>query len=885
MLDKNFSPATVEAKIYKAWEDSGLMVANPTSTADPYTIMMPPPNITGSLHMGHAFTFTLQDVLIRFHRLLGQDVLWQPGTDSASLSTQVMVERHLETEGTDRRSLGREKFVERVWQWKEEKGSMITEQLRRLGAVPDWSRECFTMDEGLSYAVRYVFVELHRQGLIYKDKRLINWDPKLQTTLSDLEVETKELQGTIYYFRYPLEGNDTHSITIATSRPETVFGDVAVAVHPEDERYQHLIGQNLRHPLTRKLIPIVGDLHADPEKFTGAVKITPAHDFNDFEVGRRHGLPMINILDEAARLNDNVPEAYQGLDRFVARKRVIEDMHELGLFEKEEDAVIPTPHGEKSDVVIEPWLMDQWYVDAATLAKPAIKAVEQGKTKFFPQFWENTYFEWLRNIQPWCISRQLWWGHRIPVWYGPDGKVFVAMNEEDAYADAKAFYKEDVVLTQEEDALDTWFSSGLWPFSTLGWPTETPELARYYPTDVLITGHDIIFFWVARMMMMGLHFTGKVPFKTVYINALVRDEKGKKMSKTKGNVVDPVILIDAYGADALRFTLAALAVPGRDVKFSKDQVEGYRNFGTKLWNAARFAEMNECQFNPAFNPKILQVSVNRWIVAEVASLSCQIKEALETYKFNEAAQALYHFVWGTFCDWYLEFCKPKFASTGAEKTETQQTVAYILDQILRLLHPFMPYMTEVLWEHLHPKQGLLMGARWPEDEAISYPLESQDIRWLIQMITEIRRVRTEMNIPVAVFLTLSIYEASPETHRRVTFYEDLLFKLARLDHVKVFADSLPAEAAKGVAQAIVEEATLVLPLGNTIDVKAEKERLQKELVKTQQEVDALTSKLGNKDFVARAPQDIVETQQQRLKAAQLAVQKLETALKKLEGAE
>ena len=885
MLDKNFSPATVEAKIYKAWEDSGLMVANPTSTADPYTIMMPPPNITGSLHMGHAFTFTLQDVLIRFHRLLGQDVLWQPGTDSASLSTQVMVERHLETEGTDRRSLGREKFVERVWQWKEEKGSMITEQLRRLGAVPDWSRECFTMDEGLSYAVRYVFVELHRQGLIYKDKRLINWDPKLQTTLSDLEVETKELQGTIYYFRYPLEGNDTHSITIATSRPETVFGDVAVAVHPEDERYQHLIGQNLRHPLTRKLIPIVGDLHADPEKFTGAVKITPAHDFNDFEVGRRHGLPMINILDEAARLNDNVPEAYQGLDRFVARKRVIEDMHELGLFEKEEDAVIPTPHGEKSDVVIEPWLMDQWYVDAATLAKPAIKAVEQGKTKFFPQFWENTYFEWLRNIQPWCISRQLWWGHRIPVWYGPDGKVFVAMNEEDAHADAKAFYKEDVVLTQEEDALDTWFSSGLWPFSTLGWPTETPELARYYPTDVLITGHDIIFFWVARMMMMGLHFTGKVPFKTVYINALVRDEKGKKMSKTKGNVVDPVILIDAYGADALRFTLAALAVPGRDVKFSKDQVEGYRNFGTKLWNAARFAEMNECQFNPAFNPKILQVSVNRWIVAEVASLSCQIKEALETYKFNEAAQALYHFVWGTFCDWYLEFCKPKFASTGAEKTETQQTVAYILDQILRLLHPFMPYMTEVLWEHLHPKQGLLMGARWPEDEAISYPLESQDIRWLIQMITEIRRVRTEMNIPVAVFLTLSIYEASPETHRRVTFYEDLLFKLARLDHVKVFADSLPAEAAKGVAQAIVEEATLVLPLGNTIDVKAEKERLQKELVKTQQEVDALTSKLGNKDFVARAPQDIVETQQQRLKAAQLAVQKLETALKKLEGAE
>lgn len=881
MLDKNFSPSSVEESLYSAWEKSGLMAAGSKPQAVPYTIMMPPPNITGSLHMGHAFTFTLQDLLIRFHRMQGQDVLWQPGTDHASISTQMVVERQLAQENLTRHDLGREKFIERVWKWKAESGGTINYQLRRLGASPDWSRERFTMDEGLSAAVRHVFVELYRQGLIYRAKRLINWDPKLHTAISDIEVESLSLQGMMYYFRYPLEGQQGQFITIATSRPETVFGDVAVAVHPEDERYQGLIGQSLRHPLTDQLIPIVGDLHADPEKFTGAVKITPAHDFNDFEVGRRHNLPMINVLDKNACLNENTPPAYQGLDRFVAREKVIKEMEEKGFFEKAEPALIPVPHGEKSGVVIEPWLMDQWYVDAETLAQPALKAVETGQTKFVPQYWENTYFEWLRNIQPWCISRQLWWGHRIPVWYGPDGKFFVAMSEEDALQDAKAFYQKDVTLTQDSDVLDTWFSSGLWPFSTLGWPEITPEFKRYYPTDTLITGHDIIFFWVARMMMMGLHFTGEVPFKTVYINALVRDEKGQKMSKSKGNVVDPLILLNTYGADALRFTLASLAAPGRDVKFSQTQVEGYRNFATKLWNAARFAEMNGCVFNPEFTPLNLQVPINQWIAQQVATLSGEVKEALETYKFNEAAHHLYHFIWGTFCDWYLEFCKPKFVGAEDEKAETQQTVAWVLDQLLRFLHPFMPYMTEVLWKNLHPDAGLLMGKNWPSDHHLTYTEASQDMNWLIQVISEVRSVRAEMNIPPATHLSICFYDAGPTTHRRIHLSEDLLLKLARLKDIKVFSETLTHDDAKDAAQVVIGEATLLIPLTGAIDVEAEKERLNKELKKAATEIEGIEKKLSNQDFMARAPEDIVETQRQRLEKARLSVEKLEQALGRL----
>jgi valyl-tRNA synthetase len=878
MLEKTFSPHELEKQIYDAWESSGLMSAGREAKAQPYTIMMPPPNVTGSLHMGHAFTFTLQDILVRFYRLQGRDVLWQPGTDHAGIATQMVVERQLEQEKLSRRELGREEFTKRVWTWKEQYGNIITGQLRRLGATPDWNRERFTLDEGLSSAVRVVFVKLYKQGLIYRDKRLINWDPKLHTAVSDLEVETRQIQGSMYYFRYPLEDQKDTFITIATSRPETVFGDVAIAVHPEDERYQHLIGKNLRHPLTNQLIPVIGDIHADPEKFTGAVKITPAHDFNDFEVGRRHNLPNINILDASAHLNENVPEAYQGLERFQARQKVIEDMQEKGFFEKEEAALIPVPHSEKTGVIIEPWLMDQWYVDAETLAKPALKAVEDGQTQFVPKFWENTYFEWLRNIRPWCISRQLWWGHRIPAWYGPDGDVFVANSEAEAQIEADRYYKKPVTLTQEEDVLDTWFSSALWPFSTLGWPEETPEFKRYYPTDTLITGHDIIFFWVARMMMMGIHFTGEVPFKTVYMTALVRDEKGQKMSKTKGNVVDPLVLIEAYGADALRFTLAALAAPGRDIKFSKSQVEGYRNFATKLWNAARFAETNGCHFDPTFSPKDLDVPINRWVVTQITALSQEVKQAIENYKFNEAAHLLYHFIWGTFCDWYLEFCKPKFASSGKEALETQKTVAWVLDQILRLLHSYMPYVTEALWENLRPQEGLLMGASWPEPREISYIQESQDIEWLIRVITEVRSIRAEMNVPAASHLSLSFYDAGPDIHRRVREYEDLLLKLARLKDIKVFTESLTSDESQNAAQAIIEDTTLLIPLEEAIDLKAEKERLTKEIKKTKDEMSAIEKKLSNQEFISRAPQDIVETQQERLDSARLTLQKLEQAL-------
>lgn len=878
MLDKTFSPSSVEDTLYSAWEESGLMTAGSKPQAIPYTIMMPPPNITGSLHMGHAFTFTLQDILIRFHRMQGRDVLWQPGTDHASISTQMVVERQLGQENLTRHDLGREKFLERVWKWKEESGGAINYQLRRLGASPDWSRERFTMDEGLSAAVRHVFVELHGQGLIYRDKRLVNWDPKLHTAVSDIEVESLPVQGMMYYFNYPIEGQPDKYVTIATSRPETVFGDVAVAVHPDDERYQHLLDQFLRHPLTDQLIPIVGDLHADPEKFTGAVKITPAHDFNDFEVGRRHNLAMINILDQNGCLNENVPQAYQGLDRFIAREKVVEEMTKRGLFEKAEPALIPVPHGEKSGVVIEPWLMDQWYVDAATLAKPALEAVEDGRTKFVPQHWENTYFEWLRNIQPWCISRQLWWGHRIPVWYGPDGKVFVALNEENALRDAAAFYQKDVTLTQDQDVLDTWFSSALWPFSTLGWPDITPEYKRYYPTDTLITGHDIIFFWVARMMMMGLYFTGNVPFKTVYINALIRDEKGQKMSKSKGNVVDPLILLNTYGADVLRFTLASLAAPGRDVKFAQTQVEGYRNFATKLWNAARFAEMNGCVFNPHYTPENLMVPINQWIVQQTINLSREVKEAIEIYKFNEASHSLYHFIWGTFCDWYLEFCKPKFASEGEEKAETQQTVAWVLDHLLCFLHPFMPYMTEVLWKNLHPEAGLLMGAEWPQDEHLPYNEASEDIDWLIKVISEVRSVRAEMNVSPGTYLNLSFYDAGPTTHRRARLHEDLLIKLARLSQIKTFSETLSSKDAKGAAQIVIHEATLLIPFADAIDIGAEKERLNKELKKELAEIQGIEKKLNNQEFLSRAPQDIVETQQKRLDAAHLTVIKLKQAL-------
>ena len=669
MLDKTYNPAEIEARLYEGWERGGAFAADPNSNAAPYTIMIPPPNVTGSLHMGHALTFTVQDTLIRWQRMKGRDVLWQPGTDHAGIATQMVVERLLAEQGVDRRELGRDGFIERVWQWKAEFGGTITRQLRRLGASLDWPRERFTMDDGLSQAVRKVFVDLYREGLIYRDRRLVNWDPKLQTAISDLEVENLEVKGSLWHIRYPIEGEADRFIVVATTRPETMLGDTAVAVHPEDERYRDLVGKFAVLPLVGRRIPIIADEYSDPEKGTGAVKITPAHDFNDFAVGQRHGLPMPSILDRQGRVTlteiEDVlaPDAafvrtLDGMDRSAARKAIVAQLEQLGLLEKAEPYTHQVPHGDRGGVPIEPMLTTQWYANAEVLAKPAIEAVETGKTVFVPKQWENTFFAWMRDIQPWCISRQLWWGHRIPAWYGPDGAVFVGFSEAEAKAEARAKYGHDEPLTQDEDVLDTWFSSGLWPFSTLGWPEKTKELARYYPGDVLVTGFDIIFFWVARMMMQGIHFMGDVPFRTVYIHGLVRDERGQKMSKSKGNIIDPLELIDKYGADALRFTICALTGPGRDVKLGAARVESHRRFVTKLWNAARFCEMNGIAPDASFDPSRVTLPLTRWILDALNRAIEEASAALEAYRFDEYAAACWRFTWDTFCDWFVEFAKP-----------------------------------------------------------------------------------------------------------------------------------------------------------------------------------------------------------------------------------
>ena len=722
-LSKTYDPKAIEEGWYDRWESSGAFACDPASEADPYTIMMPPPNVTGSLHMGHALTFTLQDLLIRYNRMQGRDTLWQPGQDHAGIATQMVVERQLAAQNVDRRDMGREKFLERMWEWKAESGGTIQRQMRRLGASPDWDRNRFTLDDGLSRAVVKIFVQMHRDGLIYRDKRLVNWDPKLLTAISDLEVEQREQESSMWHLKYRLEGSEDEYISIATTRPETMLGDGAVAVHPDDERYKHLVGRMAILPLSNRPIPIIADEYPDPEKGSGAVKITPAHDFNDFEVGRRHDLPLINLMTAQATMEviPEIPEKYQGLDRYEARKQILADMEAEGLLEREEKVLNSVPHGDRSGVVIEPWLMDQWYVNAAELAKPAIKAVEDGRTRFVPERWSKTYFEWMRNIQPWCISRQLWWGHRIPAWYGPDEHIFVEENEEAAMASAEAHYGKPVQLRRDDDVLDTWFSSGLWPFSTLGWPDETAEvsrdLARYYPGSVLVTGFDIIFFWVARMMMMSMYaMDGEVPFRDVYIHALVRDEKGQKMSKSKGNVMDPLDLIDQYGADPLRFTLAAMAAQGRDIKMSTTRLESYRNFATKIWNACRFLEMNGCtKGGSGFDLSSVQEPVNRWIVAEYNQAIARTTTAIENYRFNEAADALYSFVWHSYCDWYVELIKPQL---DGDATETRATAAAILAGSLRLLHPFMPYLTEELNEKIFGSSDMMIGQSWPTEAAL-----------------------------------------------------------------------------------------------------------------------------------------------------------------------
>ena len=882
------SPADIEKRLYAEWEKQGCFKAGRVD-GDPYTIVIPPPNVTGNLHMGHALNNTLQDILCRFERMRGRDVLWQPGTDHAGIATQMVVERQLAEAGEpSRRDIGRQAFLERVWQWKEESGSTITQQLRRLGASCDWSRERFTMDEGLSKAVLKVFVTLHQQGLIYKDKRLVNWDPKLLTAISDLEVVQKEVNSHLWHFNYPLEDGSGH-ITVATTRPETMLGDTGVAVHPDDERYADLVGKNLILPIVGRKIPIVADSYADPQQGSGAVKITPAHDFNDFEVGRRCNLNSINILDKTAciELNEDdffdmeSSDSWQGLERFEARKRVIDEITELGLLDKIEDNTHMVPFGDRSDVVIEPWLTDQWYVDAATLAKPAIEAVKSGQTKFVPANWEKTYFDWMENIQPWCISRQLWWGHQIPAWYGPDGEIFVAESEQDAYVAAKTHYGHDTELTRDEDVLDTWFSSALWPFSTLGWPDDTPELHKHYKTDVLVTGFDIIFFWVARMMMMGLHFKQEVPFHTIYIHALVRDEKGAKMSKSKGNVIDPLELADKFSTDALRFTLSAMAAMGRDIKLSESRVEGYRNFATKLRNATRFCEINECFTACAFNPAEATIPLTQWLVGETYRATGAITASLEAYRFNDASTFVYQFIWDGFCDWFIELAKPILQGDDeAAKIETQAAAQWGLQNALKLLHPFMPYVTEELWQQIMPADTgakFLMLENWPQiTENLMNKDADAEINWVIKAITGIRSVRSEMNVPAGSKIPLIVSGSNKLTQQRIVRHNDVLKRLARLDTITVHND-FP----EGSIQSIIEEAVFAIHLNEVIDVNAETDRLKKEITKVEKEISKISGKLNNQGFLKKAPDAVIQENKSRLLDEQSKLEKLETALGRL----
>lgn len=884
-LDKNYSPNDIEARLYAEWEDGGCFKPG-RNDGEPYTIMIPPPNVTGVLHMGHALNNTLQDILCRFERMRGRDVLWQPGTDHAGIATQMVVERQLAAEGnTSRRDMGREAFIERVWEWKEQSGSTISQQLRRLGASCDWSRERFTMDEGLSKAVLKVFVTMHEQGLIYKDKRLVNWDPGLLTAVSDLEVVQKEVNSHMWHFNYPLEDGSGH-ITVATTRPETMLGDTGVAVHPDDERYQDLIGKYVVLPIVGRRIPIVADTYADPEQGSGAVKITPAHDFNDFEVGKRAGLAAINILDQRAHI-DLSDEAFdemigrdewQGLERFEARAKVVETLESLGVIDKIEENTHMVPFGDRSDKVIEPWLTDQWYVDAATLAKPALEAVKSGETKFVPANWSKTYYEWMENIQPWCISRQLWWGHQIPAWYGPDGEIFVAESEAEAQAKADAHFGKPTEISRDEDVLDTWFSSALWPFSTLGWPDKTPELARHYKTDVLVTAFDIIFFWVARMMMSGLHFMDEVPFHTVYIHALVRDESGAKMSKSKGNVIDPLNLVDQYGADALRFTLSSMAAMGRDIRLSESRVEGYRNFGTKLWNAARFCEMNGCFEADAFDPASATQPLTKWLVSQSVRAQNAVTEALEAYRFNDAANAAYQFIWNNFCDWYVELAKPVLQGDDrAAQAEAQAATKWALDHALRLLHPFMPFVTEELWGKTATRADKLMLDSWPTlADGLIDEAADDEINWLIEAITGIRSVRAEMNVPAGAKLALVAVSANAQTRQRFEQTKSVLQRLARVEDIQ-FADAVP----EGAVQLVLGEATLALPLADVIDVDAEKARLQKAIGKVNGEIKKISGKLGNQGFLDKAPEAVIKENKQRLAEEEAHLEKLGEALARL----
>ncbi len=990
MIDKTYQPSEVEGRIYSAWEDAQAFRAGRPERAGaaPYCIVIPPPNVTGSLHMGHALNNTLQDILCRFERMRGRDVLWQPGTDHAGIATQMVVERQMqERQEKGRRDIGREKFLEKVWAWKAESGGTIIRQLKRLGASCDWSRERFTMDEGLSRAVLKVFVELYRAKLIYKDKRLVNWDPKLLTAISDLEVVQVEVRGHLWHIKYPLADGATYPhpiafdgegnprdwevrdyVVVATTRPETMLGDTAVAVNPNDQRYMHLVETkaNVILPLVGRKIPIIADEYSDPQKGSGAVKITPAHDFNDFEVGKRHHLPQISVLDSEAKLNlvrnvdfifsvvslksdlkdvffnidqfdrsdfrsrvvaqlrsegylqlAEIAEQFDGIERFVVRKKIVDRLQQLDLLADTVPHQHVVPHGDRSNVVVEPYLTEQWYVNAKDLAKPAIIAVREGKTKFIPDIWERTYFDWMANIQPWCISRQLWWGHQIPCWYGAvrRGDHFsyplshpetahriVAVSEAEALSEAMTFYGGPVEIVgsldeaiartkldnskfyiwRDEDVLDTWFSSALWPFSTLGWPDATPELNRFYPTSTLVTGFDIIFFWVARMMMMGLHFMKEVPFKDVYIHRLVRDEKGAKMSKSKGNVIDPLGIIDDYGADALRFTLARAAAQGHDIRLSPQTVENNRNFATKLWNAARFVEFNGAARVGGFDPRTAKETLNRWIAHETAKASREITEAIEQYKFNDAANAAYRFVWNVYCDWYVELSKPFLTGPdGAAKDETRATAAWALDEILKLLHPFMPFITEELWrvtgEQGPKRDQLLVLSDWPRLDGLEDAKAEAEIGWVIDLVTAVRSVRAEMNITAQILLVLA--GASAETKARAERWKEFVQRLARVAEIS-FADRPPP----GSLQLLVRGEIVAMPLKGVIDFAAEQIRLNREMSKLEADIKRLDAKLDNADFLARAPEELVEGEREKRDEAADRRSKIVEALERLKGA-
>jgi len=921
-MEKHFDPQSIETKWYQIWENRGYFKPQPSTTGKTYSIMIPPPNVTGSLHMGHAFQYTIMDTLTRYHRMRGDETLWQPGTDHAGIATQMVVERQLAAKGLSRHDLGRDTFTQKIWEWKAESGGTITQQLRRLGASPDWSRERFTMDDGLSNAVKEVFVKLYEEGLIYRGKRLVNWDPVLHTAVSDLEVLSEEEMGSLWHMRYPLSDGSGH-LVVATTRPETLFGDQAVAVHPDDERYQSLIGQTITLPLVGREIPIIADDYVDMEFGTGCVKITPAHDFNDYEIGKRHNLPLLNIMTIDAALNEAVPEKYQGLDRYEARKQAIKDLESADLIEKIEPHKLMVPRGDRTHAVIEPFLTDQWYVAVQELAKPAIDAVKNGDIEFVPKNWENTYFEWMNNLQDWCISRQIWWGHRIPAWYDDNGKVYVARTEEEV----RRQYQLDpsINLVQDDDVLDTWFSSALWTFSTLGWPKNTPELKKFHPTSVLVTGFDIIFFWVARMIMMTLKFTNQVPFKQVYVHGLVRDGEGQKMSKSKGNVLDPIDLIDgidleslvakrttgmmqpekstaiekatrkqfaqgidAYGTDALRFTFASLASTGRDIRFDLNRCEGYRNFCNKLWNATRYVLMNT-EGQDTGKDESLQTSLSladRWIISKLQKVEADVAKHFNQYRFDLAANSLYEFTWNEYCDWYLELVKPILnsnTSTKAEQRGTRQTLVSVLETILRLLHPITPYITEEAWQSVAPLAGktgkTIMLQPYPEsNEALIDPVAERELEWVKQFIMGVRKIRSEMDIAPSKKLDILLANLNEQDQQWLSQNKTSLTTLAKLNTLTQLDNE---QSAPESAVTLVGEMKILIPMAGLIDKTAELNRLNKEIQKLEADIQRVTNKLSNESFIAKAPEAVVEKEKLKLVETEKALSNLKEQYEKI----